>query len=761
VPAPRRLAWTFAALALAGCSTRDTASGAPPAAAPARDARLRDDCGDFVPPAALIDAASALSDPQRRAALLEAMSPRDRVETLRAGLRLRDDAAARSCAARLTWKQIDRWECARCVDLLVDNVLRPGSEADFEEFRSYFGSVELTRFLRALPPTPWTVAPDEALGELHRIAMARHLPDYLELTRHADPDVVHGAWTNVSLLKTWNDDHRDEATRRSVETYGKTVVDAPEDGAPGLPPALAAWLRAAYLDPGPEVVNNNTFQVAHSILRWLWECTPGPRDAELLMALADWGRRHTNWTTVSGVAYVLLGRLSDPVTDAFLREKAMDTDEHSPEQLAIWALARRGDAAMLERLAADARDVTGFDDYALALLMDVSPGRARELLEELLFGPDEEAAYDALDFLDGFAAPGAFFEPCGYDWRRTSLEGFDRAAIDAKIPPMRLARIGISVPGCRTRALAVAAARALAPGDLVKNAKVAAFLETSAPAEFTDALRRIRAADGDDFDLASDWLVDLGDPEAAAAEAAGPAPPFGFDYARLARSGSTDVRRLIEDRVRATIESGEKDGGAVAALALMNGLPEDSTGALRLDDAPYPRAAAEAVLAGRPVDGLAAVLALSPDDEHGNVGACDDPRVRAYLVRLRERRELGHYWYATGQLAAMGDPAARTEFWGAMEDGRYRIAHFSNFYERTLGWDIAATMPFWIDELRSQCCRIVMGGGDIVGELLDLENRCFSSPWRIPYRRAKELWDSAGGRFVRSRIADHWVPAPR
>src|SRR6185295_4892895 len=119
-----------------------------------RDARLREDCGGWEPSAELLDEASKLGDAatkQAALAALDAATPAHRIDVLRAGLRLADVAAAKACAARLTWLQIDRWECARCVDLLIDDVMKPGSEANFEEFRSYVGSVEQTRYLRSLP----------------------------------------------------------------------------------------------------------------------------------------------------------------------------------------------------------------------------------------------------------------------------------------------------------------------------------------------------------------------------------------------------------------------------------------------------------------------------------------------------------------------------------------------------------------------------------------------------------------------------------
>ena len=137
---------------------------------------------------------------------------------------------------------------------------------------------------------------------------------------------------------------------------------------------------------------------------------------------------------------------------------------------------------------------------------------------------------------------------------------------------------------------------------------------------------------------------------------------------------------------------------------------------------------------------LIRTAAVPPFFKNGYVVACehtreavlkDDGDVRPYLLRLRERRELGLYWYATGQLAALGDAAARREFWKAMDDGRYRILYTSDVYPKTLGLDLSATMPFWMEQLRSSCCRAVTSAGEPWRALFDVET--FEVPWRTPY----------------------------
>jgi hypothetical protein len=762
---PSRVAALALAVAMAACGEETPSTPArvaPPTSAPrahrespeaARDPRLRDDCGGWEPSADLLDEAM-------KPGALDALPLAHRIDVLRAGLRLADDAAARACAVRLHYEWIDRWECARCVDLIIAQVLTTEDDGTYEQFRSYLGSVDLTRFLRALPPTPWTVEIGRVFGDSHRIARADALPAYLEVARAASPEVAAEALEMVAFLGRWNDDLREEVQAAFLSNAGAPTVDAKATDDSGLPPRLAAWLRWEHLRPKEDGPKTWTTYLAPWDRRWLWDCTPGPRDAQLLMELTAHG--NADPTQVAGAALVLLGRLHDADTDSFLRARAGE------ERLARWALARRGDRAMLDGLVADTRRG---EEFALALLMEVDPTRARTFLDETLLGEDDGPAGETLDALASFATPGAPNEPLGFAWRRTSLDGLDRAAVESRISARRLARIAVIAPGCRTCAVAEAIAARLRPGDLVSDgqddldpddlAAMGALLETGAPETARVALRRVAEAGGPDAERATRWGVKLGDPEAAARFVAIGYKPGWLPWEQLALTRAPQVRRVLEERVSAWLAGGSIESlpiEEVGALAVFHGLREDV--AAVFNDAT--RAAVESVLAGRPADAVAEIVAANPHQQHGPVGAVDDPRVRAYLLELRDRRDLGHHWYAVGQLAALGDPSAREEFWGAMKDGRYRIMNDPDVFERTLGGDVASTMPFWIEELRSQCCRIVTGGaGDIVEKVLGLPIGEPPNESRTNWRVAKELWDSAGGRFVRSRIAGHWVPAPR
>ncbi|MCG3133342.1 MAG: hypothetical protein HMLKMBBP_00487 [Planctomycetes bacterium] len=734
-----------------------------PAAAPARDARLRDDCGGWEPSTALIDAALAPDLLPAEGAL--------RVDALRAGLRLRDDAAARRCAARLEWTWIDRWECARCVDLLVDHVMRPGTEADFEEFRSYIGSVELGRYFGALPKAPppdeWAVDPVAAIGQMHRVAKAEHIPDYLALADRI-PGVADTAWSDVSLLGMWNDAFREEIQRGWLRRSG-VAPPVGEPQAVGLSPSLAACLRRDFLDPAPQrdppldpppdpSVDPSTpppparpqGTMSDWDRRWLWESSPSPADTSLLAELSGVGDPHEG--TVSGAALMLLGRMGDAASEAALRERVDIRAESIGDDVARMALARRGDGEYADVVEEAAR---GGDAILLALLMEAYPKRARTLIEDAVVrGTDTDAA-NVLDALAKFVPPGAWHDWYRLDWRRTSFEGFERLALEARLPAPRLARIGTTIPGCRTRAVALAAARALRAGDLreedVANSfgeDEAAFLETGAGEELAAALRAFAAAGGQDADAARSWLELLGDPACGRVDLG------------LVRTPEVRAHLTAEVRKLRGPEPAEGFRSAAMELAVAHGLPEGAAWAFTSADA-LPDAACDLLLAGDAHGAFLSLLDANPDTPLGDVGEVDHPRVREWLASLRARRHLGHYWYATAQLAAMGDPAARAEWWGAMQDGRYRIVDGGSAFERTLGWRLAETIPFWISELKSQCCRIVTGSeGDIIEDVLGIDDG-YTSPFRTYHDRAKELWDSAGGDFVRSRIAGHFVPRPR
>jgi len=153
---------------------------------------------------------------------------------------------------------------------------------------------------------------------------------------------------------------------------------------------------------------------------------------------------------------------------------------------------------------------------------------------------------------------------------------------------------------------------------------------------------------------------------------------------------------------------------------------------------------------------IAAKLAEFRDpDERGYL---KDDRIRALLQEKHRRRD-DRLW-TTGQLMLMGDEAARKEVWDAMTTGRYRWVDSAGVEVMTLGRDFG-TIPCWIDELESNCCRFNVVAAifeDLFG--LDLDDHCVSLRY-TPADVARDFWKRHGDNLVWSRIAGRYVPGVR
>ncbi len=738
------------------------------APAPPRDDRLRDDVGAWTPSDAQIERALRLRDREDRETALADLDPDARIDTLRTGLRLRDDAAAIACAARLEYRDMDNWECARAVELLMPTFLFEESEAQFDEFRAYIGSVELPKFLETLPPLPWCFGTTTVLGQMHRVMRGEHIPLYIELARSSDPTLAGVAQSQFELLQIWNDTHRREAAVFYLGLSPRAAV--PEPGG-GIDPLLVALLRKWYVDvPAESRAIELKKRVAHWVLRWLRDASPAPSDEPFLIDLATAGRG--NETPVGVAATILLGLVDGADSDAYLRRRNSAGDDNSARR----ALARRGDESALAEVESDARKRPA----DLALLLECDPPRARRLIDRAVFGPDPKLAADVFDALARIVDPAAYKDFHGFRWDRSAFDGIEKAALESDIDALRLAWIGAVVPGCRTRAVAEAAAARIDdrffPEDepdegpeppLLLRWEPLVFMEVGAPEAFRQALRRVARETESEVSRggALSTLLTIGDPE--------PSPEL-IEFAKtqfkdvtwtdgfvaVARNGGPEIKAWLESELRRAAEASEAQSTALAALATFHGLhPAVSEGGVWGDFAPAD-GVLEAMIDGRPVDALVLQLDAHPDEFMFDVGLVDDPRIAAYLQTFRDRRSLDLYWHATGELAAMGDAEAREDFWGAMKDGRYRIMNDVWVSSRTLGFDLRATVPFWIDELRSQCCRIVTGGeGDIFEDLFGID--CYATEFRTSYDRVLALWNAANGDFVWSYIADHYVPAVR
>jgi hypothetical protein len=146
------------------------------------------------------------------------------------------------------------------------------------------------------------------------------------------------------------------------------------------------------------------------------------------------------------------------------------------------------------------------------------------------------------------------------------------------------------------------------------------------------------------------------------------------------------------------------------------------------------------------------------------VGRIDDDRVRAYLHRLQERRELRLYPWATAELGAMGEPPARAEYEHALRIGRYR---WGDGNEQIAFHDGVRALPFWIDLMETNCCRMASIRCFLFDHWFGLEFETEGGHGlSTPVAEARRFLARAGGRFVWSRTASRYlggslVPAPR
>ena len=733
-------------------------SATTPAVEPARHPDLREDVGGWSPPADLVERALRMRAPAARETALADLDADTRIDALRAGLRLRDDTAAIACAARLTYHDMSNWECARAVELLLPTFLDEDSESQFHEFRAYLGSVELPELLTTLPPRPWRYDTGIFFGAMHRVMRGEHLPIYCELARSDDAEVARVALSQTELLQIWNDTHRRESAAVYLGLPATVAADSPGDG---MDPLLVGLLQMWFVDAAaPELES----RVSNWVLRWLADARPAADDERFLIELARAGGGDD--TRHGAVATILLGLLEGAPSDDYLRARTIDADD----KMAMLALARRGDKRALSIV----EERAAVDEASLALLLERDPTRARRVVETVLLGSDSHRAANLLDVVESVTAPAAYDDHYGLRWQTSAFDGFAASALAAEIDAIRLAWIGAVVPGCRTLAIAREAANRLDEtffaepefeGDAVRyRPNVLAFLEAGAPVQLRRALRRVAADSPSAHDAALSMLLTIGDPDASpelldVAEAEIAAETLYDGLLVVARSRGRAVQAFLEEQVRLAGTQPESLSEAIAALATFHGLPR------RVSDggaweSPIGASVVEVVLDGRPVDGLAIQLAAHPAEFAFNDGLVNDPRIAAYLQSFRKRRSLKCYWYATGELAAMGDPEARADFWGAMVDGRYRIMDNADKCVRTLGFDLPGTVPFWIGELRSQCCRIVTGGeGDIMDDLFGLD--IYATEFRTSYERVQAHWQAANGEFVWSHFASHYVPAVR
>lgn len=139
-----------------------------------------------------------------------------------------------------------------------------------------------------------------------------------------------------------------------------------------------------------------------------------------------------------------------------------------------------------------------------------------------------------------------------------------------------------------------------------------------------------------------------------------------------------------------------------------------------------------------------------------------DPRVLAWLRAERRARDFP-YEDTLRALVLAGDRDAREELWSMVRCGRHLLL-YSGFDERvfTLDWDFS-TLPHWIEELDSNCCRVAGGLEKTFEEKLGgswLYSRPSSGLGEPRSRRVRTEFLWSGGDYVWSPLVDRFVARP-
>jgi len=649
-----------------------------------------------------------------------------------------DDAVVLAAAKQFSWTELTNAEMDRVVPLLWRAFLAdPDGDVDWEELRSMIGSRDLPRLVTSLPDALPRGTAGMIAGALHRMVLAEHLPSVAaKLSSIEDPEYRNDLiWDLVGIPLLHTSRHRETIARailRHVPEPGAPRWEEPMDTRWGYPPLLTAALRRWSAGASP-------FDVRW-LTRWLHAERPGPKDAEVLLDLLAFETDRE--TSLHGAALRALGYLSDRKSLEYLRLKCLK--ELRWNDAALGALARRGDKGALRALRLQVENDAG----GLAVLLDVAPTTAAAALRKAVLGESDERALAALSSLRWLREEG--YEG-GYIVDPGPLAGIGDAARKASISGVRLAWIGAVLPGARTREIAVRACRAMLDepdaNRLLEERDVLAFLEIGAP----DLLRRFlrkaaRGRPGDTRELAREVLLRLGDPES------------GDVLVEFVRGRSPEDRYLnmLARSPGPEVETWLRETGSLGPLAVYYGLPDRLIA--NFAAAPDPDRVREFIRSRRPVDAVLELLRQEPDSAIWQIGLIEDERVRKWLeLRRRQRRD---YPWVTGELALMGDADAKKETWAALTMGRYRWVDEAGVEILTLSRDLS-TIPHWIGQLESNCCRFNVVA-QVFEELLGLPMDDYrSSPGFTAAEIVRDHWNRYGDHLVWSRITGHYVPGVR
>jgi DNA-binding phage protein len=702
-----------------------------------------------------------------------------RVDVLRAGLRLPDGPAALRCAAALSHQYLDAWESARVVELCLPQVFAPDSPVVFDDLRFVMGSDDVPALFRAVVARKeW--AEDVGFGKVHVLMRGEHgalgathlgseNPAVRELSREA-------VWSAIN----YSDLHREEISGALLALGGRLPKEDASGG--GLPPRLGAlldWIHEPGFEKELEELRLRSLGegLERWAFRWLAEVTPAAADEPLLLRLFA---LHPAATDEPGMSESRASRLAVARSLAQLESatslEALVAANPGSDCIAAYALVRRGEKRWLETLIGSLRR----DNFALALLFKLAPETARGLILHALRGKAAEqlAMLDLLERMKFGCLEG------GIRVERSALLPLRRALEEAAASdPLMALSFALQIPRCATVAMADVVLDAMGKLEAdrycvspawfadedadeylewlsAEQAELCfAFLESARPRRLREQLRAWSAGSPAQTprvkNFARGVLLRIGDTTASAdlleyareleTEEASPLSFYlAADDLDLALARSTSP--AVVDYLRQRLEEGE---GSLRALALAQGLPARAGGMASqaldaVEDDEVETRIRSLVIEGDPISALVEALkSLDADEGVGfsGLGTIKDPRVVAWLEKVRAQRHRGLYAAATAELSMMGVPEARAETWTSIRVGRYGWLNNLEEAAATDGYD-PQTIPWWISELESQCCRIITGSA-IFPDLIDDEINWYAgarNKGMTPYAWALRRW---------------------
>lgn len=636
-----------------------------------------------------------------------------RLQLIRFGL-AHDDERVVFGATMLMGEQLPVPELRNAAAVVLPRLGDPDCPVSSDQARQLIGSGDFAAAAAAVPKLSELDAVG-FLGGLHRMVRPNSIPVSCALARATVGAVRRQAFENATL----GVEYSGEYTPLLVATWLELVGRAPDADpiGPGIPGALTAALRA-HLEweeepkpPENEIDRRTPGLPVVPCARWLAAITPSAADVPLLRQLLE-----VEEAPLSCAATWALGAVDDATARSVLK------DEEDPKHPTLWmaARARSGDADALEAL------LTGDPSGILHGLELASPERRRVWFRQLLERPREDAAA-ALAYIVSWEHGDYFESFCDplHD-ERILAELEPTAASMARIDAQVL-RALVGMPCCQTtrladRLLQLPAAELFADAaeyGVLSGASerwpgrcgVWAFLEVTRPDTLRTRLHEGFAGEDEGVrDFCAELLVRLGDTAqlkrlAAWLAEAERQPNQG--WIDLARDGGpavvTELKRRLADA---------KDARAAApllpALATSLGMPLEfaRTWTVYEEDVPAVR---EALLAG---DAVAAILRSEPEFSSQTARLAqwseDGPRAFARRERnsadaslLREVYQFDQEWALATQ-----DHTELARMLGPVRDGRY--ATHSYFSPHTAAFaEGLAMLPFWIDELGSNCCKCV------------------------------------------------------